>query len=199
LSIQACSAQSLLTVLLSEGTEFAMSIPTTDIAVQGGLNGFADGLKRQDDTNKNQPDIAICGVGIRLPGGIRNAKAFWDLMNNELDIRIASQESQHQGQPADDRVRHRRFLRDDHASFDQIFFSAVKDSTIKCDLYKQKLLEITHECLEDACEVNYRGSSGDVVACYVATPPNNDDTMNGAGKPSTAKCISQHFDLQGPR
>lgn len=162
-----------------------------------GLTGSVDGSKGQNDDAGNRSHIAICGVGIRLPEGIRNTEAFWNSMIIDLGSRTFDQESQHKGQPTAGHVTRERFLSEDLRSSDAAFFSTAKDTSIECDPYHHKLLEITHECLEDACETNYRGSIA-AVACYVAMPPHNDAT-NGANNLSTSKRISQQYDFQGPR
>lgn len=175
-----------------------MRASAADIAVKGRLSTSADGHKDLNDNNGIQCHIAICGVGIRLPGGIRNTEAFWKLMNNDLDDRISEQESHQKGQSRGGHVTHERFLREGLKSSDAAFFSTTKDTSNECDPYHQKLLEVTHECLEDACEANYR-SSGAAVACYVAMPPKGDTTMNGSGYLSASKRLSQQHNFQGQR
>ena len=31
--------------------------------------------------------IAICGMAMRLPGGVRDAESFWDILVNKIDTR----------------------------------------------------------------------------------------------------------------
>lgn len=174
-----------------------MSVLVADGESTKGLSGSVDGSMNQNDDAGNRPHIAICGVGIRLPEGIRNTEAFWNSMIIDIDNRIFDQVSQHKDQPTAGHVTHERFLREGLKSSDAAFFSTEKDTSIERDPYHHKLLEITHECLEDACETNYRGSIA-AVACYVAMPPHNDAT-NGANNLSTSKRISQQYDFQGPR
>lgn len=175
-----------------------MLTSAADIAVKGRLSASADGPKDLNDNNGNQHHIAVCGVGIRLPGGIRDTKSFWNSMVNDIDVRISDQEFQDKGQPLGRRVTHERFLREGHKSSDPAFFSTTKGTLNECDPYHQKLLEITHECLEDACEANHR-SSGTTIACYVAMPPKDDTTVSDSGHLSTSKRLSQQYNFQGPR
>ncbi|ETR98315.1 hypothetical protein M419DRAFT_38585 [Trichoderma reesei RUT C-30] len=71
------------------------------------------------------------------------------------------------------------------------------DGRIDSDPYSQKLFEVVHECLEDACEVNYRGEKAS-VACYVAMPGRKDVEAREKGNASTVELVSKQFEFRGP-
>lgn len=116
--------------------------------------------------------IAICGVGVRLPGGIRNTHDFWELLVNGRDACSPIPSSRYNAEGFDHslggkssvKTQSGYFLTDDLASFDPSLFSMTKNELDKCDPYQRLLLEVTRECLEDAGEVNYRNQ---LVGCYV--------------------------------
>ena len=67
---------------------------------------------------------------------------------------------------------------------DASFFSAEAEN---CSPLQRKLLEVTRECLEDACEINYRGEDAR-VGCYAG----------GIGE-DDASVVSLKHGLRGPR
>lgn len=126
--------------------------------------------------NEGQPHvpIAICGIGTRLPGGIRNADQLWESIVNE--------HGSHGPVRLDDHD-----LKKGPRPFDASIFSMTDEEANNCSPQQQKLLEVTRECFEDACEVNYRGEDA-CVGCYVGTADKNDASM-----------ISSKNELKGPR
>ncbi|KAK5988958.1 Nonribosomal peptide synthetase lcsA [Cladobotryum mycophilum] len=157
--------------------------------------------------------IAICGLGIRLPGGIRDAVRFWDLIINGRDVQcpIPSDrldvDGALNGTVASETKGY--FLDEDLTGFDAAFFSMEKNQEDQCSPYERKLLEVTRECLDDACEVDYRGQEA-CVGCYVSMP--GDDGMydsrniniltggadNASESLTIAKRVSFIYDFQGP-
>lgn len=130
--------------------------------------------------NEDQPHtpIAICGISIRLSGGICNAVQFWQSVVNEHGshgpVQLDGGEDGHDSKNG---------LR----PFDASLFSMTNEEAKDCSPQQQKLLEVTRECLEDACEVNYRGEDA-CVGCYV-----------GASKEDDASVVLFKNDLKGPR
>lgn len=128
--------------------------------------------------NEDQPHtpIAICGVSIRLPGGICNADQFWESIvnNSHGPVQLDGNEDDHD-------------LKKGLRSIDASLFSMTDEEAKDCSPQQQKLLEVTRECFEDACEVNYRGEDA-CVGCYVGVP-NEDD----------ASVVSLKNDLKGLR
>lgn len=130
--------------------------------------------------NEDQPQtpIAICGISTRLPGGIRHADQLWESISNDRGsygpVRLDGYEDSH-------------VLKNGPRSFDASLFSMTDEEAKSCSPQQQKLLEVTRECFEDACEINYRGKDA-CVGCFVGTS-NEDD----------ASVVSSKNDLKGPR
>lgn len=125
-------------------------------------------------TNGNGNDslipIAICGVGIRFPAGIRNAEQFWEsIANDRGQSRVIGEEEEELN------------------TVDASIFSLTEAEAESCSPLQRKLLEVTRECLEDACEVNYWGEDAR-VGCYAG----------GIGE-DEASMVSLTHGLKGPR
>lgn len=161
--------------------------------------------------------IAICGLGIRLPGGIRNAEDFWDLLVNGKDAQgpIRSDRYKHDGfnnalgKKGAIKTERGYFLDDDLTSLDTSFFSMSKDELEKSDPQQRQLLEVTRECLESAGEIDYRGK---LVGCYVGTfgedwlqmsaretQHSGGYIVTGHGDLMISNRVSYEYDLRGPR
>lgn len=168
-------------------------------------------------TSQLTPAVAICGIGLRLPGGISNGDEFWELLHNGIDARTPIPATRYNVGGFDDslggkdaiRVKHGYFLDQDLSSLDTSFFTLTKSELEKTDPQQRLLLEVTRECLEDAGEFNYRGQA---VGCYVGTF--GDDwlfmsakesqqgggyTVTGHGDLMLANRVSYEYDLRGPR
>ena len=206
----------------------AMDIPSNRFVTNGSiltdtvLNGNARGpageptLPHKPKANTPEP-IAICGIGLRLPGGIRNGDDFWDLLIHGKDARseipasrfaIDGFDASLSGQGAIP-TRHGYFLDDDLSRLDTSFFSLSKNEIERCDPQQRLLLEVVRETFEDAGEVNYRGQS---IGCYVGTfgqdwyemttkdvQSMGNYSMMGSGDLVLANRVSYEFDLRGPR
>ncbi|KAK4150451.1 putative polyketide synthase [Chaetomidium leptoderma] len=169
-------------------------------------------------TIKLEP-IAICGVGLRLPGGIRNGDDFWELLVNGRDAQSEIPLSRFaiDGFDAFDaslsghgaiHTRRGYFLDDDLSRLDTSFFSMSKNEIERCDPQQRLLLEVVRECFEDAGEVNYRGQP---IGCYIGSfgqdwlEMTTRDAQNmgnyammGSGDLVLANRVSYEFDLHGP-
>ena len=181
------------------------------------LNGSANG-----HTNGNigsskaclEP-IAICGLALRLPGGIRDAESFWDLLYNGRDTRGPIPADRYNkdgfgdllGKKGMIRTQYGHFLDEDLSCLDTSFFTMTKNELEKTDPQQRQLLEITRECLENAGEVDYRGKS---IGCYVGTfgedwlhsrTKENQHTggYNLSGDLMIANRVSFEYDFRGPR
>ncbi|KAL6696599.1 hypothetical protein J3F84DRAFT_370619 [Trichoderma pleuroticola] len=157
----------------------------------GSINDSVNSSKSQNGT-ANQFHIAICGVGMRLSGGIRSTEEFWNLLAGDLDARGSAPGAQSKGCD----MRGSR-LSEGHDSVDASFFTIAEKPT-NFGPYDQKLLEVTRECLEDACEVSYCGKDAS-VACYLAMPRNNEPESKEIRYASIVDHVSKQYDLQGPR
>lgn len=162
--------------------------------------------------------IAICGIGLRLPGGIRSGDDFWDVLIHGKDTRGPIPASRFNidgfhdelGSPGAIKTKHGYFLEEDLAtSFDASFFSMPRSELERCDPQQRLLLEVARECLEDSGEVDYRGKR---IGCYIGTFGQDwyemsvKDSQNVASHTVTgftdmmlANRVSYEYDLQGPR
>jgi acyl transferase domain-containing protein len=183
-------------------------------------NGHTSGLDNSSPHVGNEPPsarrIAICGIGLRLPGGIRNTDAFWELLVKGKDAHGSIPSSRYNIEGFDAslggkgaiKTRHSYFLDEDLSSFDASFFSMSRNELEKCDPQQRRLLEVTRECLEDAGEVNYRGRP---VGCYVGTfgedwlqmsareTQHSGGYMVGQLDNMLANRVSYEYDFRGPR
>lgn len=162
--------------------------------------------------------IAICGIGLRLPGSIRSGDDFWDVLINGKDTQGPIPPSRFNIDGFDDslggqgaiKTRRGYFIDEDlAASPDTSFFSMSKNELRRCDPQQRLLLEVVRECLEDACEVDYRGKA---VGCYVGTfgqdwyemmakdsQHTGSHTVTGYSDMMLANRVSYEYDLRGPR
>ena len=127
------------------------------------------------DPPKVSPEpIAVCGLAMRLPGGIRNAESFWDVLYHGKDMRGPIPADRYNAQGFDDtmgkkgaiKTKYGYFLNDDLSCLDTSFFTMVETELKKTDPQQRQILEVTRECLESAGEVDYRGK---LIGCYVGT------------------------------
>ncbi|KAI3573361.1 hypothetical protein IWW34DRAFT_855478 [Fusarium oxysporum f. sp. albedinis] len=79
-------------------------------------------------------DVAICGIGLRLPGGIRNCDDYWNLLYNGLDARSPVPSNRYNVDGFDDslggkdtvKFKHGYFLDEDLSALDTSFFTLSK-------------------------------------------------------------------------
>jgi acyl transferase domain-containing protein len=188
-----------------------------------GSNGLSNEEILNGDVANSSPTrpyvtpIAICGMALRLPGGVSNTEAFWDALYEGKDMRSPIPKDRFNIDAFDDalgnkgviRPRYGYFLDDDLACLDASFFGMSKSELEKTDPQQRQLLEVTRECLENAGEVNYRGKP---VGCYVGTF--GDDWMESQAKENQfsggynfgigndlmiANRVSFEYDFKGPR
>ena len=169
------------------------------------------------EATSNIDPIAICGLGIRLPGGIRNPEDFWDLLVNGKDVQGPIRSDRYKFDSFDNvlgnkgaiETKRGYFLDDDLTSIDTSFFSMSKDELERSDPQQRQLLEVTRECLESAGEIDYRGK---LVGCYVGTfgedwlqmsaketQHSGGYIVTGHGDLMISNRVSYEYDLRGPR
>ena len=195
----------------------ALTNGLTNGLANGLTNGTSDGHSNGvlSPMTSDQHLIAICGMAMRLPGGIHDAQAFWDLLYNGKDMRTlipadrynAKAFSNTLGKKGAIKTQYGYFLSDDLSSFDASFFSMTKSDLEKTDPQQRQILEVTRECFENAGEVNYRGKK---IGCYVGTFGEDwlhlhskenqfTGTFSGSGDLMIANRVSYEFDFRGPR
>ena len=158
--------------------------------------------------------IAICGMAMRLPGGIRDATGFWDVLYNGKDMRGPIPADRYNAKGFDGSMgksgaietQHGYFLTNDLSCLDTSFFTLTKAELEKTDPQQRQILEVTRECLENAGEIDYRGK---LIGCYVGTF--GEDWLHSISKESQhhggysmsgdlmiANRVSFEFDFKGP-
>jgi acyl transferase domain-containing protein len=189
-------------------TDSSASVPLSTNGTTNGANGHG-----------GRPDlkpVAICGMAMRLPGGVRSAGDFWDLLYNGRDARGPVPADRYNAAAFDDSLgghgaippKMGYFLDEDLSTLDTSFFSVGKTELEKADPQQRQLLEVTRECLDSAGEVDYRGKD---IGCYVGTfgedwlysasketLASGGYTMTGHVDLMIANRVSYEYDLQGP-
>ena len=124
------------------------------------------------DINGRSPDVsfqpmAICGMACRLPGGISTPEQLWNFLIDKRDARERVPMSRYnvdayysaREKPGSVRTQHGYFLDDDLAAFDGSFFSMSPMELQRCDPQHRLLLEVAHECVEEAGEKSLGGKN----------------------------------------
>ncbi|KIA75812.1 hypothetical protein HK57_00426 [Aspergillus ustus] len=167
---------------------------------------------RQHDTTE---PVAIVGMAMRLPGGVRTEEAFWDLLVNKKNGLCAvptsrcSKEAMRPLGEVDSGARDQGFfLQEDPAYFDPSLFSISAQDAGALDPQQRLLLQVVWECMESAGQKNWRGTR---TGCYVGVF--GEDWVEMAHKDvqhlsslypiatgdfALANQVSYQFDLRGP-
>ena len=109
--------------------------------------------------------IAICGMGVRLPGGIRSASDLFNFLVNKGDARNVVPKDRYnveayydpEGKPGSVITKYGYYLDIDLAQFDSTMFSISNAELAAMDPCQRLLLEVTREALESAGETDFRG------------------------------------------
>ncbi|OJJ30102.1 hypothetical protein ASPWEDRAFT_164008 [Aspergillus wentii DTO 134E9] len=160
--------------------------------------------------------IAIVGMAMRLPGGVKDGSGFWDLLMEKRDGRIRVPEDRYNvdafydesGKPGTVRTQYGNFLQDNLKHLDTSFFSMTRSETEKLDPQARLLLEVSREAFENAGEMHWRGQG---IGCYVGVfgedwqdihlKDSQDAGMyrvTGYGDFLLANRISYEYDMKGP-
>lgn len=162
--------------------------------------------------------IAICGMGMRLPGGIRDSDALYDFLLNNRDARRPVPPSRFnvggfynsEGKPGNLSSKQGYWLDDlDLSHFDSSLFSMGRSEIENLDPQQRLLLEVVRETFESAAETDWRGKN---IGCYAASFGEEwsnlhaKDAQNGGFNVITgymdlmqANRISYEYNLKGPR
>ncbi|OGM47171.1 polyketide synthase [Aspergillus bombycis] len=137
--------------------------------------------------------IAICGMGMRLPGGIRDSDALYEFLLNKRDARGTVPSNRFNvdgfydadGKPGTLSSTQGYWLDDvDLSNFDSSLFSMGRKEIETLDPHQRLLLEVVREAFESAAETGWRGKN---IGCYAASFA--EEWTNR---------ISYEFDLRGP-
>lgn len=160
--------------------------------------------------------LAICGIGVRLPGKIHHTEHLWEALRSGRDMRGPVPESRYNRHGFKDTLgskgaiptQHGYFLDQDPTGFDPSLFSLTEEEVGRTDPQQRLLLEIVHECFENAGVADYRGSN---IGCYMGQFA--DDWVHSQAKEDQhsggylltgqsdlllANRVSYEYDLRGP-
>lgn len=200
----------------------------------GLLNGNAD-MPQQDHSHaSNAPAaavgtgshedafadrIAICGLAVRLPGGLHTPQQFWDFLVRKGDARDQVPRSRYNAASFYSEELRKGVIRPEHGyfldesvdlgAFDSSFFSMSRAELERVDPLQRQLLEVARECMEDAGEVAWAGKN---IGCFVgsfgedwcemfAKEPQQYGMyrVGGTGDFMLSNRLSYEMDLRGPR
>jgi len=186
-------------------------------------DGISDGNGPSNSTRTRNPPpfepIAICGMGMRLPGGITDAAGFWDMLYNGRSGRCKVPADRYNAEAwyGPGKIGHTAskfgyFL--DHvnlANVDSSFWSMTKKEIEAMDPQQRLTLEVVYECLQNAGQKpdQLRGKK---VGVYVGTyegdwleldgrDPQHYHMyrLTGYGDYMSANRIHYEFGFMGPR
>ncbi|OGM48910.1 putative polyketide synthase [Aspergillus bombycis] len=159
--------------------------------------------------------IAIVGMGMRLPGGVRSGTEFWDFLVNKRDGLCRVPETRYNVDAFYDearegavRTKYGYFLEQDIAQLDIGFFGISKLEAEKLDPQQRLLLEVVWECMENAGQTNWQGTN---IGCFVGvfgedwldllskdTQQHDRYRVMSAGDFALSNRVSYEYDLTGP-
>lgn len=168
---------------------------------------------------KGMMPIAICGMALRLPGGLASPQDLWKFLLAKGDARGRVPKSRYNvsafhstdGKPGTVATEYGYFLDEnvDLGALDTSFFSMTRSEVERADPQQRLLLEVARECFEDAGVTNWRGKT---IGCYVgsfgedwiemfAKEPHQHGIHRvvGVGDFALSNRLSYEMDLQGPR
>ncbi|KAJ4364877.1 hypothetical protein N0V95_000627 [Ascochyta clinopodiicola] len=181
-----------------------------------GTNG-TNGL-HENNANEKPIPIAICGIGLRLPGGSSTPQEFWEFLVNKGDARGRVPMSRYNvsayhettKRPTTVATEYGYFLDEDVklGAMDTSRFSMSRADVEFADPQQRRLLEVVTEAFEDAGEAKFRGKK---IGCYFGNMNedwgemmNRDPLWHGPNKIDgyqdwmLANRISYEFGLTGP-
>ena len=160
--------------------------------------------------------IAICGMGVRLPGGIRSASDLFNFLVNKGDARNVVPKDRYnveayydpEGKPGSVITKYGYYLDIDLAQFDSTMFSISNAELAAMDPCQRLLLEVTREAFESAGETDFRGRNiGTFIGDFTEDWQDlqNVDLLNSAPYQLTGKGdfalsnrLAFEYDLLGP-
>ncbi|OJI87738.1 hypothetical protein ASPTUDRAFT_61784 [Aspergillus tubingensis CBS 134.48] len=124
----------------------------------------------------SQVPIAICGMSVRLPGGLHSPQELWDFLISKGDARVPVPKSRYNAtayyserpKPGTIKTEYGYFLDEsiDISAIDTSFFNMSKAEVERADPQQRQMLEVARECLEDAGEINWKGRP---IGCYMGS------------------------------
>lgn len=180
-------------------------------------NGHVSGNGLDHYPSPEPVPVAICGMAMRLPGGIRDDKALYDFLVNKRDARSETPSDRYNaeayyspyGKQGTVITKHGYFLSGvDLAQFDHSMFTVAAAEAELMDPCQRLTLEVVREALERAGE-DWRGKAiGTYVGMFTEDWQEihhkesdffHPYLMMGTLDFALANRISYEYDLRGPR
>ncbi|EED13058.1 polyketide synthase, putative [Talaromyces stipitatus ATCC 10500] len=161
--------------------------------------------------------IAIVGMAMRLPGGVRNDQDFWNFLVEKRSGLCEVPKDRYNvagfcdpsGKPGTFKPEKAYFLQDvSIQEFDTSVFPITKTELERLDPQQRQLLEVAYECMENAGATSWRGTK---IGCYVGVFGEDWQDLNaketqhrggyrvtGYGDFVLGNRVSYEFDLHGP-
>ncbi|PTU17930.1 hypothetical protein P175DRAFT_0486784 [Aspergillus ochraceoroseus IBT 24754] len=119
--------------------------------------------------------IAIVGIGLRLPGGIRTTQQYWEFLKNKGSARSRVPDNRYRtesfvgpaGKAGHTATEYGYFLNDaDLGAIDSSFWSMSRKEIGLMDPQQRLMLEVAFEALENSGTTDYKGKD---IGCFVGT------------------------------
>jgi acyl transferase domain-containing protein len=207
-----------------QNSETAIDARTIDGYHTGINNQSVHGLENETPL-KNVSDlvpheaVAVCGMSVRLPGGIHTPQQLWNFLVSKGDARSPVPKSRYNAsayhsatsKPGSVKSEYGYFLDEsiDIASIDTSFFGMGKSETERADPQQRQMLEVARECMEDAGETKWKGRS---IGCFMGSfgedwvemfakenQQYGQHRVAGYGDFMLANRVSYEMNLTGPR
>lgn len=165
----------------------------------------------------NDVPVAICGMGMRLPGGICNDVQLFEFLMNKKNARSTVPQNRFNSKayyfdgkkPGMLASKWGYFLQDGNfANFDISMFSMTESEVVSLDPNQRLLLQVVREAFESAGEANFRGAPIATYACSYSEDwqslQNADLTyfnpyqLTGQQDFMMSNRIAWEYDLRGP-
>ncbi|GLA55939.1 hypothetical protein AnigIFM63604_003287, partial [Aspergillus niger] len=173
------------------------------------------GSLRVTETTTSCP-LAIVGIGLRLPGGVKNDSEFWDLLVNKRCARKELPADRYNidgfdsesGQRGSVRCKYAYCLDEDISQFDAVFFNISPVELARMDPQQRLLLKVVWECMESGGQVAWQGKD---IGCFVGVSGEDwldmtrkdfqnlgQGRVGDTGDLAIANRVSYQYDLRGP-
>lgn len=196
----------------------ASSHEQANVYVNGWTNGVSPKPAQHASRESRHIPVAICGMAMRLPGGIHDERALYDFLINKGDARSVIGEDRYNvdayynayGKHGTISTKHGYFMNDvDFTKFDTSMFTLTAAEAEQVDPNHRLALEVVREAFENAGESNWRGKN---IGAYVGmfsedwqelqhkdTQEYNPYRVLGGLDFALPNRISYEYDLRGPR
>jgi hypothetical protein len=121
------------------------------------VNGHRSNKTENGKADFAMDPVAICGMSMRLPGGVSDAESFWELLYNGRSGQCEVPGDRYNvdswygpGKPGHVNSKSGYFLNHDLAAADSSFWSMSKKELEAMDPQQRLTLEIVYECLQTA-------------------------------------------------